>query len=243
MGGNKKKCPKCEEGSPAWMTTYSDMVTLLLTFFVMMLSSAEIDGYQIRIMLSAFAGIGTRSGGNTLQAGKLMELGNTIESLPSQERGRALDEARKKAVSMFQPEIKSQKVRVKEDERGLIITLAGDAFFDPGSAEINIEETREVLNRLSDLLKGDELKGRKFRIEGHTDSLPTGTDSDFPTNWELSSLRAINTLHVLSDYGCREADFQVMGLADTVPLAPNDTEEGRAYNRRIEIVILNDGHL
>lgn len=237
----KKKCPP--EGAGDWLLTYGDMVTLLLTFFIMMFTTAEIDGYELRMILAAFQGLGSLDGGNTLEVGKLAELGNTIMSLPSMERGRALDKARKNAISQFQPEIKSKKVRVKEDERGLIISLAADSFFRPASADVNIEETRELLQRLSSLLRTPELEGKKFRIEGHTDSEPTDPEGEWATNWELSAARAVNVLHYLVDFGVNEQNAQVAGLADTVPLASEETPEGRAYNRRVDIVILTEGHL
>lgn len=230
-------------GAPEWLITYGDMVTLLLTFFVMLFTVAEIDGAELRMILESFQGMGSLTGGNTFQVGKLAELGHTVESLPSQERGRALDRARRMAISQFQPELKTKKIRIKEDERGLIISLAGDAFFRMASAELDIEESRDVLQRLSALLAAPELGDRKFRIEGHTDSLATDPAGPWATNWELSAARAINVLHYLVDYGVNERQFQVSGLADTVPLTTNDTAEGRAYNRRVDIVILSEGHL
>ncbi|MBI9103229.1 MAG: flagellar motor protein MotB [Spirochaetales bacterium] len=242
MAGPKKakKCPP--EGSPEWMTTYGDMVTLLLTFFVLMYTTATVDGYKMKLVLSAFSGLGMLNGGNTLQVGKLAEMGHTVASLPSMQKGRALDQARRHAISLFQPETNSKLVRITEDERGLIISFAADAFFDVGSADVDIEASRDTLRKASVLLKGlgDE---QKFRIEGHTDSLPTDPDGEFYSNWELSSLRAINVLHYLSDFGVNEQQFQVSGLAETVPLVSNDTPEGRAYNRRVDIVILTEGHL
>ena len=111
----KKKCPP--EGAAEWMLTYGDMVTLLLCFFVMLFSAAEIDGSELKLILAAFSGLGIYEGGNTLTTGRLAELGNVIETLPSMEKGRALDKARKLAVSMFQPEIKTRMVDIKEDER------------------------------------------------------------------------------------------------------------------------------
>jgi chemotaxis protein MotB len=170
-------------------------------------------------------------------------LGNTIASLPSTEKGSSLAKAKQAAISTFQPELKTKKVRVKEDERGLVISLASDAFFRKGSAEINIEESRAMLQNLAQLLNSPELAGRKFRIEGHTDNLPTDPKGPFPTNWELSSSRSANVLHYLVDFGVKETQFQVVGLADTVPLATNDTEDGRAYNRRVDLIILAEGHL
>lgn len=235
----KKKCPPA--GSPAWMTTYGDMVTLLLTFFVLLYNTATPEDAKMKLILAAFSGLGMYTGGQTLQAGPLAELGNTIMTLPSMNSGRALDQARKNAISQFQPELKTKKVRIKEDERGLIITLAADSFFEPASARVMLEESRETLQKLSMLLKS--MEGRKFRIEGHTDDLVTDSDGPWRTNWELSTARSTNVLHYLVDFGVNEKQFQVAGFADTVPLASNETEEGRAYNRRVDIIILSDGHL
>ncbi|MFP4301024.1 MAG: flagellar motor protein MotB [Spirochaetaceae bacterium] len=237
----KKKCPP--EGTPDYMLTYGDMMTLLLTFFVMLLTPAEIDGYQLRLILAAFPGLGAYEGGNTLQEGRLAELGNTIESLPSMERGRALDEARREAISIFQPEVRNQMVRVTQDERGLVISLASDAFFDPASAEINIEQTRDILQRLARLLNSPDLQDRTFRIEGHTDSTPVDPAGPWESNWELSAARSLSVLRYLTDFGVEEDQFQVMGLSDTEPLFDNDTPEGRAYNRRVDVIILTEGHL
>jgi len=240
MREKEKKCPP--PGAPDWLNTYGDMVTLMLTIFVLIYGlTPKSDPDQTRLVIAAFQGLGMYEGGNTLQSGKLSELGNTVMSLPSTEKGRALDRAKKKAISQFQPEIKSNMVRIKEDERGLIISLAADAFFAPASAEIDIENARETLQKASALLSS--LPERKFRIEGHTDSLPTDPTGPWPTNWELSTARATNVLHYLVDFGVDERQFQVAGFADTVPIASNDTPEGRAYNRRVDIVILSEGHL
>ena len=225
------------------MVTYGDMTTLLLTFFILMFTTAEIDGAELRMILAAFQGLGSLRGGNTLQVGKLAELGHTIMSLPSREAGKALDKARRTAISQFQPELKTKKVRIKEDERGLIISLAADSFFEAASAEINIEESRQVLQKVATLMSSPDLKQRKFRIEGHTDNIPTDPGGTWETNWELSADRAVNVLHYLVDFGVEERQCQVAGFADTVPLASNDTREGRAYNRRVDIVLLTEGHL
>jgi chemotaxis protein MotB len=225
------------------MLTYGDMMTLLLTFFVMLLTPAEIDGYQLRLILAAFPGLGAYQGGNTLEEGRLAELGNTIEALPSMERGRALDEARREAISIFQPEVRNQMVRITQDERGLVISLASDAFFDPASAEINIEQTRDILQRLARLLNSPDLQDRTFRIEGHTDATPVDPAGPWESNWELSAARSLSVLRYLTDFGVAEDQFQVMGLAATEPLFDNDTPEGRAYNRRVDVIILTEGHL
>ena len=223
------------------MLTYGDMVTLLLTFFVMLFTVSEVDEHKLQLIIAAFSGLGILEGGDTLEPGELAEMGHTIMALPSQERGRALDTARKEAISQFQPEIKTKKVRVTVDERGLIISLAADSFFREASAEVDIEASRDLLQRIVGLLI--TLPESKFAVEGHTDSVPTDPEGDFPSNWELSSARATNVLHYLVDLGAEESKFQIRGLSDTMPLASNETREGRAINRRIDIVILSEGHL
>ena len=231
------------QGSADWLLTYGDMVTLLLTFFVLLFTTAKIDGYELRLILAAFPGLGNYAGGNTLEAGPLAELGNTIMSLPSMDQGRALSEARREAVSIFEPEIRSNLVRITQDERGLVISLASDAFFESASAEVNIEQTRTLLQNLAKLLQSEAVGDRSFRIEGHTDDIATDPGGDFNSNWDLASARASGVLRYLVDYGVSERQFQLMSRGEFAPLVANDTAEGRAYNRRVDVVILTEGHL
>ncbi|MDR3342490.1 MAG: flagellar motor protein MotB [Treponema sp.] len=230
-----------------WIVTYSDMVTLLLCFFVALFDPSDVDPGEMAAFISALSniGMGASTGGNTISSGKSAELGNSIMSLPSTDRGRSMGSALRKAVSLFNPEIRTNRnqVQVTQDERGIIISLASDAFFNPASATINIEETREMLLRLASLLNSDEVRGRKFRIEGHTDAVPIDPAGPWESNWELSTARSIAVLHYLTDIGVEEKRFQVAGFADTVPISTNDTPEGRAYNRRVDIIILDEGHL
>ena len=239
-----KKAKEPEKPSAAWQGTYGDMITLMLCFFVMLYNPSEVDVTQMATITQSLQmqETETTSGGLSLSAGQLSDLGNNINSLPSLEKGKSLGLAKKKAVSLFAPDVKSNKITITSDERGLIITLLSDNFFEEGSAELNINDTRETLLRLADFFRSDELKGRRFRIEGHTDNTPVAENSKFPSNWELSATRAVNVLHYLADYGVRENDFSVAGYSDTRPKFSNDTAEGRAYNRRVDIIILDEGH-
>ena len=240
--GRKEK--QTEKPSNDRLGTYGDMITLMLCFFVMLYNPSEVDVTQMATITHSLQmqETDTTSGGLSLSAGQLSDLGNNINSLPSLEKGKSLGLAKKKAVSLFAPDVKSNKITITSDERGLIITLLSDNFFDEGSADLNINDTRETLLRLADFFRSDELKGRRFRIEGHTDNTPVAENSKFPSNWELSATRAVNVLHYLADYGVRENDFSVAGYSDTRPKFSNDTAEGRAYNRRVDIIILDEGH-
>ena len=239
-----KKAKEPEKPSTAWQGTYGDMITLMLCFFVMLYNPSEVDVTQMATITQSLQmqETETTSGGMSLSAGRLSDLGNNINSLPSLEKGKSLGLAKKKAVSLFAPDVKTNKITITSDERGLVITLLSDNFFEEGSADLNINETRETLLRLAEFFRSSEVSDRRFRIEGHTDNTPVAANSKFPSNWELSATRAVNVLHYLADYGVDENKFSVAGYSDTRPKFSNDTAEGRAYNRRVDIIILDEGH-
>jgi len=228
-----------------WMTTYADMITLMLCFFVILFNPDDMSQAQLDAISESMrqGGIGSMPGGLTLTHGRAADLGNTIMSLPSMERGRVMGTAVRRAVSVFSPEIRSNKIKITHDERGLVISLAGDAFFNPASANINIEATREILLRIGTYLDSTELRDRKFRIDGHTDSVDVDPAGPWEDNWQLSMERSRAVLRYLSAIGVSDRRFVIAGLADTQPVASNETAEGRAQNRRVDIVILDEGHL
>ena len=219
----------------------------MLCFFVALYDPSETDAVQMAALAASIQNNNT-GGGISLSQGRLADLGNVVSSLSSMEKGQHLGPTMKKAISIFAPDVKTNKITITSDERGVVISLISDAFFEQGSADLNIDTSRESLIRLSQFfneLKKDTVKSKKvnrFRIEGHTDNIPVAADSKFPSNWELSAARAANILHYLSDFGVDENQFSIAGYADTRPKFTNDTEEGRAYNRRVDIIILDDAH-
>ncbi|MDR0662816.1 MAG: flagellar motor protein MotB [Spirochaetaceae bacterium] len=240
----KKKKERAGPSGQEWLVTYADMVTLVLCFFAVMFNPDEVTpSTMAQISASLITrGMGSNVGGNTLASGRFADLGNNLNTLPAMDKGKSLGTALRKAVSSFAPEVKSKKMTITSDERGVIISLAADAFFAPASAVINIESTRDILLRLGQLLSSSDLAGKKFRIEGHTDSTPIDPAGPWESNWQLSAMRSINVLHYLSDLGISEKRFQVAGFADTMPVSSDDTPEGRAYNRRVDIIILDEAH-
>ncbi|UCB47004.1 MAG: flagellar motor protein MotB [Spirochaetota bacterium] len=243
MPADKKPVKKERRGSPGWMVTYGDMTTLLLTFFILMFTTAEIEGRELRLILSAFRGsFGLRTGGLTLSEGVLAELGHQVESLPAKEQGDKLAKAIEKAVSIFQPEVKSRKVKVTEDERGIVISLVADTFFESGSDELT-PEGEIIINKIGAFLSEPEFRGNMIRIEGHTDSTPIASKGGlyglYPTNWELSTGRAVKIVRIMNeDFNIDGENLQAVGYGEYQPVESNDIEEGRAYNRRIEIIIM-----
>ncbi len=236
MARKKQECPL---GAPLFLLTYSDMVTLILTFFVMLFTVAKVEGKEMRIILSAFRGsMGFFEGGQTLTAGKLEQMGMNLMNLPAKEKGKTLSKDLNVATEIFEPEIKSNKVAVRQDERGLVISLIGNDHFPPGSARLT-DEAKKILVKTGKLLRQ---YNSLIRLEGHTDETsvarsPAG--EKYETNWELSSQRAINVLRYLHEYEDIEpARMSAISYGQYRPLTDSDTPEGRAINRRVDIVIL-----
>jgi len=236
----KKKERKGPRATPGYMTTFGDMMNLLLTFFILLLTTATIQGREFKLILSAFTGsFGMMPGGITLSKGKLADMGKTIETLPSEQKGRKLAKARKKATHIFKPEIEAKKVRIREDERGLVITLMNDAYFESGQYELT-QEIKNALDKVDELLKDPAIKN-KVRIEGHTDNTPLKRDEIPRDNWELSAQRAVTVVKYLVNKNKAHAHrFSAAGFGEFRPLPgnSNNTPEERALNRRIEIILL-----
>lgn len=243
MASKKQECPTCEE-VPVWLTTYGDMVTLLLTFFVMLFSIGKATPQEIQLILSAFSNsLGMFEGGQTLSKGRLEEMGMNLEALPSQTAGRSLSSAKAQAKSIFKPEIEARKVRIDEDERGIIISLIGADYFEPGSA-LPTPAMEDALAKAAGLINS---LNRYARVEGHASAdearLRAASDEerDYANVWDLAGARAINSIVFMQAKGVKPHLLQGMSYGSYRPLR-NEGEEGtpeaKAHNRRIDIVIL-----
>jgi chemotaxis protein MotB len=232
----RKSEPEHEPSHERWLLSYADFITLLLVFFIIMYSMSSLNKAkfdQLVQMLSMSFG-GQRSIVAMYNNGVLEK-----NFMPSQVRTREQKKLYVKAVSQLQKEIQAKEVRVTADKRGIIISLSSDCYFTSGSADLS-DSINGVLEKLTDIF---QTMPNDIRIEGHTDDVPispgSGLAQRFPTNWELSSQRAVNVLKVLEKLGLDKARVSASAYADSKPIKPNDSEENRALNRRVEIVILN----
>ena len=236
----KKKKKDDGGGGEGWLATFADMITLLLCFFAILFNPVT----TTEEILHAISDYFTRfDWGQSLTVGSLQPAGNIIADLPSQTRGRALADAMRRATTLFNPQVRTNMVKITQEERGLVISFAADVFFPTASAVINLEASRSILLNLAILLNSEEVDGRKFRIEGHTDSVLVDPAGPWVSNWQLSTERALSVLYHLSSLGVSENRMQVSGFGSTMPLSSNDTEQGRANNRRVDIIIIDDAHL
>ncbi len=232
-----------ESGLGRWLLTYADLITLLMLFFVVLYAMSVVDQKKYETLSeSLIAAFHTGSVPISLQqpgalhdaqAGRERYVEGTRKP-PAPVAGRPRLEIYGQAVSFFQPEIRAHRIRVVEDERGLVIQLGADTFFAPGTATFS-RDALFVLEKVSEFLRP---LPNMLRVEGHTDNTPVAPGGAFPTNWELSSQRAINVLRAFADYGVDEEHLSATAYADTRPMVSNDTPEGRAYNRRVDVTLM-----
>ena len=237
----EKKCPECKEGAPEWMTTYGDMVTLLMAFFVMLFAFSNIDAQKFEQVMQSFQGsAGILSGGVTLNQNDLvfeaLPESNITETVKQVEDNlEILKETIEEYIELR--EIESE-VSVEFDSRGLIIRFKDNALFDSGSATLK-STSEDTLLFISELLKNEEFMDRAVRVEGHTDDIPIST-LRFPSNWELSTARSTNVIKFFINGGGIEPNrLSASGYGEYYPIADNGSPEGRAKNRRVDIVILS----
>ena len=221
-----------ENNTDNWLTTYSDMVTLLLAFFVLLFSFSEIDAQKFRSIMSSFdGGTGALNNGTTLELDEnLAPLEDTLEN--DLESLKDLLEEYAESIGL------GSEIVLSIEERGLVIRFMDKVLFDSGRASLR-PESIEILSSIAEVLNKEEFSNRLIKVEGHTDTVPTGNLSEFPTNWELSSTRATNVLRFLvEEKGIDGSRISSSGYSYYRPIAPNDTAENKQKNRRVDIVIL-----
>lgn len=221
-------------GSPAWMTTFGDMMTLLLVFFVLLYSFSSMDVEKFQGFISALQNqLGVLSGGRTITEDANIDAGNLGQDYAQAPEN--IQQIMREIDNYIDRNNLSDRVDVENKRKGLVISLTGEILYELGRADIK-EQGREVLAMISDILIDIP---NDIMIEGHTDDLPIRTD-EFPSNWELSTARAVNvTKFLIEENDFDPARLSAAGYSEYRPVTDNDTITGRAENRRVEIVVLN----
>ncbi|KXS49957.1 chemotaxis protein MotB [Halanaerobium congolense] len=221
-------------GSPAWMTTFGDMMTLLLVFFVLLYSFSSMDVEKFRGFISALQNqLGVLDGGQTITPDVNIDAGNIGEDFAQAPEN--IQQIMQELDNYIESNNLGDKVNVENKRKGLVISLTGEILYELGKADIR-EQGKEVLAIISNILIDIP---NDIMIEGHTDDLPIRTD-EFPSNWELSTARAVNVIKFLiEERNFNPARLSAAGYSEYRPVANNNTAEGRAKNRRVEVVVLN----
>jgi chemotaxis protein MotB len=239
----KKKSESGASGAPAWMSTYGDMVTLLLCFFVLLYSFSTIDAKKFEAMMESMQNaFNIQPGGKTPDNTRSIEGGAPLENAGDAVRPTDSDQVfnASKVLAMVQnalnDELDRDEVTITVNERGVVISLSEQLLFDEGSAKLHPESLR-ILYKIGSVLKAVP---NQISIEGHTDSgIPER--SIYIDNWGLSAARASRvTAYMNGVIQVSQNRLRAVGLGASSPLVPNNSEENMRLNRRVDIVILSE---
>lgn len=262
----RRKRNNNQGGAPRWMVTYSDMVTLVLVFFILLFSMSQIDitkfesitrSFQSRAILDFLPSaipseditssdvegrggddLGVHSDDGDGEDGDI-DLDGIIDQLEEWEKkADALARLMQNVESFLAEENLGDVISATRTEEGVILVLQDNILFESGQAEI-LDSGLPFLNEVGRLISGIS---NTVRVEGHTDSRPISTYR-FPSNWELSGARAgVVVRYFIEELGLDEERFLIAGYGETRPVAENDSPENMSKNRRVEIVILDSEH-
>ena len=237
---------KAQEEPPnplGWMVTFSDLVTLLLTFFVLLISMSSMDVKSVQMAFGNFFSGGTGPLDFASQ-GRLEELARFLEKAEQVPPNVLIQQEEiKETIFEFEDleykklvELVERDITITRENRGLVIRMADYILFHEGGAVIRREYV-PILSRLGDFLR---VTRRSISVEGHTDdSLLEGQGDSW--SWELSLNRALAVMdYFVHEEGIVEERFRVGGFGATRPLVPNDSAKNRAKNRRIEIILYRE---
>jgi len=237
MGKKKKKpeclCPKC---LPGWLAAFGDLMSLLLTFFVLLLSMSTMDRNKIA------EAIGSLNGAmSVLEGGTKSEVSHHRQLLatPLDEQEETDDSVNKIASAVieaneFLDEGGGPAITLEDAEEGFMINLPAKLLFEDGSAKIIGEDSLLFLKRISQIVARFP-KDVEVSVRGYTDNRIVKETSKYDDNWELSAARAISVVKELVGNGVSSKAIHGAGFGEFRPVATNFTEEGRARNRRVEI--------
>lgn len=232
----KDKCPECEECLPAWLAAFGDLMSLLLCFFVLLLSMSSMDAKKISEAIGSLSGaMSVLEGGTKTEISKK----RIQESTPIESQDETSETVNRVQQAVGEANEMMEKghgpaVTLDDAQEGFVIKLPASLLFKPGSATIENEDALLFLKRVALII--EELpKTMLVSVQGHTDNQSPGTNSPYKDNWELSSARGISVLQELLLDGVAPERVSAAGYAEYSPIATNATASGREKNRRVEI--------
>jgi chemotaxis protein MotB len=223
------------ENLERWLITYSDLITLLLAFFIMMYTFSKQDAQKYQEvsehLKAIFTGKSVFAGGSGPASGSGVTNISINNNANSEEVKRKLENEVRSMAEWAHPE---KKISVFKDERGIVIRIMDKAFFDEGKADLK-DRAKSAIDKIMPTIISSR---RPVRIEGHTDDVPIRTN-EFKSNWELSTRRATEVVRYLVEAHRFPPDrISASGFAEYHPITANDTSENRSLNRRIEIILI-----
>ena len=227
-----------------WMVSFADFMTLLFALFVVLFAISDVDEAKLEQVADsvdqAFGIMDSRGpsiiDANPERSAPIKPILTPESPLPPDSRGQQDQLVEKLQKALSNTDKLAASVQLRQESRGIIIQLKDTRLFTSGSAVLQNEIRSELKKIISEL----QNPGNQIRIEGHTDNVPIHSGT-YTSNWELSAARANSVLQFfLSQTNLKPEQFSVAGYGEYRPIAPNNSAENRARNRRVDIVILNE---
>lgn len=244
----RRKRSDTKPGAPLWMVTFSDMMTLILVFFILLFSISIIDATKFRAIADSFQDLNqfefypsiipfdNPAQDSDVNKDPFDKDENPFENylnIKEEDTDEQLDHLLSEVEEFLEENDLIDMITASRDDRGVVLVLQEQVLFDTARADIK-SEAEPFLNMVGTLLKNIP---NIVRVEGHTDSRPINTIR-YPSNWELSGARASSVIrYLIENHDLNPERFIALGYGDTRPIAPNTTEENMQQNRRVVIVI------
>lgn len=234
FGGLEEPTPSGKDGAPPWIVTFADLTTLMLTFFVLLLSFANMDVVRFRKLMGS---IQEAFGATKLEHGTYQSVGSKgseAEKLGIGKLGMSPGKRDQETISELIYDLArrsglTQNVQIFFDKDEISVRVDGSAMFESGQADLS-PKVNPFLDGIAKIMLSFNFN---LFIEGHTDNIPISNEV-FPSNWELSTVRATTVLRRLISAGVAPDRLAAVGYADRKPLRENNTPENRSINRRVE---------
>ena len=235
---SKKKQHHEEHVDEAWLLPYSDMLTLLLALFIVMFAMGQTDKAKLKAMSESFGVIfsGKESvmesdGNSVVPMENSMEGTGKSDAVAEQDK---MTEIKKMLEQEISKEGYTDKIKVELNGDGLAVAIQDVVLFNSGEANV-LNGGTPLLSKIASMLHGLD---NQIKIVGHTDNVPI-KNTNFRSNWDLSSMRAINVMnYMVGASGLSQDKVSIQAFGEYKPKASNDTEQGRAQNRRVEIFVV-----
>ncbi len=242
MSRRKRKKHAEDHMDESWLIPYADILTLLLALFIVLFAMSSVDAVKFQQLSKAFNDIFVGGTGVMEHLSPNSEGQNTEPLIGKNNQEGSLGEVDQKELSELEQRVAQyiqqnsleEKLETSLTGEGLLVTIRDNVLFESGSADIQ-ENNLQVAREIASLMVMDP--PRSIIISGHTDNVPI-SNSQFSSNWDLSVMRAVNFMKIILEHEQLNPEwFSAKGYGEFKPVAPNDTIEGRAENRRVEILI------
>ena len=245
--GRRTRHHEEHENHERWLVSYADFITLLFAFFVVMYAISTLNEGKYKVLADSLIVAFRNDPVVTAQTTGLSPMNRTTTSLPPRPAPKPIDTLRTKKTRDLQdlasriseamkPLVQTGQVRLTQLPHGLAVEINASVLFAPAQATLQQPDSVAALEAVAKLLATTQ---QQIRVEGHTDHLPIASPV-FPSNWELSSARASSVVRLFMAAGVAPARLAAVGYAEHKPVDSNETPEGRARNRRVTLLILED---